>query len=114
MPIYEYQCAACDHELEVLQKISDAALTDCPRCAEASLRKKVSAAAFRLKGGGWYETDFKSGDKRNLAGEEKKSGDSGKADGDSKPAAKADAKTAEKSSKPAEKPAPKPSSPAAA
>jgi len=69
MPIYEYQCRACGKELEVLQKISDATLQDCPDCGESSLRKKVSAAAFRLKGGGWYETDFKTGDKKNLAGD---------------------------------------------
>jgi putative FmdB family regulatory protein len=61
MPIYEYQCKACAKEMEVLQKISDAPLQDCPACGEASLKKKVSAAAFRLKGGGWYETDFKTG-----------------------------------------------------
>ena len=69
MPIYEYRCTACDHELEALQKISDAPLTDCPACKNASLVKKVSAAAFRLKGGGWYETDFKKDGKRNLAGD---------------------------------------------
>ena len=68
MPIYEYQCEACEHELEVLQKLSDARLTDCPDCGEASLKKKVSAAGFRLKGSGWYETDFKTGNKKNLAG----------------------------------------------
>lgn len=68
MPIYEYQCQNCATEVEVLQKISDAPLQDCPECGEASLRKKVSAAAFRLKGSGWYETDFKSGGKKNLAG----------------------------------------------
>ena len=59
MPIYEYQCQDCGHELEKLQKMSDAALTDCPSCDTASLVKKVSAAGFRLKGTGWYETDFK-------------------------------------------------------
>jgi len=68
MPIYEYQCQSCGKELEVLQKISDAPLTECPECGKASLQKKVSAAAFRLKGGGWYETDFKTGNKKNLAG----------------------------------------------
>lgn len=68
MPIYEYQCQACGKELEALQKISDEPLLDCPACGEASLKKKVSAAAFRLKGGGWYETDFKTGNKKNLAG----------------------------------------------
>jgi putative FmdB family regulatory protein len=68
MPIYEYQCQACGKELEALQKISDAPLLDCPACGASSLQKKVSAAAFRLKGGGWYETDFKTGSKKNLAG----------------------------------------------
>ena len=69
MPIYEYQCSHCGHELEALQKMSDAALTDCPNCGKAALTKKISAAAFRLSGGGWYETDFKSGKKKNLAGD---------------------------------------------
>ena len=67
MPIYEYQCQACDKQLEVLRKISDAPLVDCPACGQASLRKKMSAAAFRLKGAGWYETDFKTSGKKNLA-----------------------------------------------
>ncbi len=60
MPIYEYQCQDCGHELEKLQKMSDAALTDCPSCETPKLIKKVSAAGFRLKGTGWYETDFKN------------------------------------------------------
>ena len=68
MPIYEYQCQNCAAEVEVLQKISDAPLSECPECGEPALRKKISAAAFRLKGGGWYETDFKTGDKKNIAG----------------------------------------------
>ena len=60
MPIYEYECSQCGHNLEVIQKISDALLTECPAChAVASLRKKVSAGAFHLKGSGWYATDFK-------------------------------------------------------
>ncbi|MEH6592511.1 MAG: zinc ribbon domain-containing protein [Halioglobus sp.] len=67
MPIYEYQCQSCGKSLEVLRKISDAPLVDCPACNEPQLRKKVSAAAFRLKGGGWYETDFKTSGKKNLA-----------------------------------------------
>lgn len=67
MPIYEYQCQNCGNELEALQKISDEPLVECPECGEAGLKKKVSAAAFRLKGGGWYETDFKTGEnKKNL------------------------------------------------
>jgi len=69
MPIYEYQCESCGHEMEALQKISDDPLKDCPECKKATLKKLVSAAGFRLKGGGWYETDFKSGSKKNIAGE---------------------------------------------
>lgn len=69
MPIYEYHCESCDHSLEALQKISDAALVDCPACSKPSLKKQISAAGFRLSGGGWYETDFKSGKKKNLAGD---------------------------------------------
>jgi len=71
MPFYEYQCSKCGHEEEVLQKISDKPLKKCPECGKSSMQKKVSAAAFRLKGGGWYETDFKSGNKKNVAGDAK-------------------------------------------
>ncbi len=67
MPLYEYHCDACEHEFEALQKMSDEPLVHCPACDEGTLRKLVSAAGFRLKGNGWYETDFKSGTKRNLA-----------------------------------------------
>ena len=67
MPFYEYQCAACGHDMEVLQKMSDAPLTDCPTCGKPELRKLISAAGFRLKGGGWYESDFKKSAQRNLA-----------------------------------------------
>lgn len=67
MPIYEYQCTSCGHQLESLQKLSDPPLTDCPECNKPSLQKQISAAGFRLSGGGWYETDFKSGAKRNVA-----------------------------------------------
>lgn len=66
MPIYEYRCGACSHEMELLQKIADEPLLKCPSCGEERLRKLVSAAGFRLKGGGWYETDFKKGNQRNL------------------------------------------------
>ncbi|MCM2130666.1 FmdB family zinc ribbon protein [Larsenimonas rhizosphaerae] len=70
MPIYEYQCKACGQRLEKLQKISAAPLVECPACDAPALERLVSAAGFRLAGGGWYETDFKSsGTKRNLAGE---------------------------------------------
>ncbi len=68
MPIYEYQCQACEHVFDVLQKMSDEPLTYCPECGEPKLRKLLSAPNFRLKGGGWYETDFKDKNKRNLAG----------------------------------------------
>ncbi len=73
MPIYEYQCKACGHELEVIQKISEEPLRFCPECGKEELSKLVSAAGFRLKGGGWYETDFKGSKdkKKNLAGEGK-------------------------------------------
>lgn len=69
MPIYEYECKDCGHQLEAIQKISDAPLTECPECGKSSLQKQISASGFRLKGGGWYETDFKKGGKKNLAGE---------------------------------------------
>jgi putative FmdB family regulatory protein len=69
MPIYEYQCRSCGHEYEALQKLSEAPLTECPACNKPDLTKKISAAGFRLKGGGWYETDFKSGSKKNVAGD---------------------------------------------
>ena len=60
MPIYEYRCAACGHQQEFLQKVSDAPLTDCPKCGKPSLSKMLTAAGFQLKGSGWYATDFKS------------------------------------------------------
>jgi len=60
MPIYEYRCSACGHQLEALQKLSDSPLTDCPACGKAHLSKLVSAAGFQLKGSGWYATDFKN------------------------------------------------------
>lgn len=69
MPIYEYQCGHCQHELEALQKMVDLPLRDCPACQQPTLIKKVSAAGFRLSGNGWYETDFKSHHQKNLAGD---------------------------------------------
>ena len=69
MPIYEYQCQSCGHEHEALQKLSAEPLIICPACSKPELMKKISAAGFRLKGSGWYETDFKSGTKKNVAGE---------------------------------------------
>jgi putative FmdB family regulatory protein len=82
MPIYEYECQSCGHDLEKLQRINDQPLTDCPDCGEAELRRLVSAAAFRLKGAGWYETDFKKGGKKNIhdSGSDKKAASTDKAD----------------------------------
>ncbi len=60
MPFYEYQCIDCSHRFESLQKISDVPLRDCPECGQATLKKLISKASFRLKGSGWYETDFKN------------------------------------------------------
>ena len=71
MPIYEYLCKKCDHALDALQKIADAPLVDCPSCGEAALKRLLSAPRFRLKGKGWYETDFKKDNQRNLAGGDK-------------------------------------------
>jgi putative FmdB family regulatory protein len=73
MPFYEYECQACKFYTEVMQKISDPPLTRCPSCGKRRLKKLVSAPVFRLKGSGWYETDFKSDkeEKRNLAGADK-------------------------------------------
>ena len=67
MPFYEYRCDSCGHDFEALQKISDEPLKHCPACDQQALCKLISAAGFRLKGDGWYETDFKSGSKRNIA-----------------------------------------------
>lgn len=114
MPFYEYQCNSCGHTLEAMQRLSDAPLKKCPHCGRPQLTRLMSAPVFRLKGGGWYETDFKSDqdNKRNLADrpdaeapkEEKKVS----AETASKDAAAPDgAKAAEKGAdKPAEKAAP--------
>lgn len=79
MPIYEYQCTKCGHGLEAIQKFSDNPLTTCPACNKEALKKKVSAPSFRLSGGGWYETDFKTGKQKNLAGEGSQSDGAAKA-----------------------------------
>lgn len=107
MPIYEYQCDACGHKLETLQKISEKPLKDCPECGKPALRKLVSAAAFQLKGTGWYVTDFRDKGAKKKTGTkdaDKTVSDSGKAEksgggGDGK---KSDAKAA---AEPAAKPA---------
>jgi len=69
MPIYAYQCQACGQEIEAIQKISDAPLTECTSC-KGELKKMLTAPSFRLSGTGWYETDFKKDNKRNLAGDQ--------------------------------------------
>lgn len=66
MPIYDYECQHCAARMEKIQKINDAALVDCPECGQSSLKKVVTAGNFRLKGDGWYETDFKTGKKKNV------------------------------------------------
>lgn len=84
MPIYEYVCVKCEHSMEAIQKMSDDPLKDCPECGEAALQKKISAAGFRLKGAGWYETDFKSGSKKNVASSDSKKNSDSKKSSESK------------------------------
>jgi len=67
VPIYEYACDDCDARMEKIQKMSDAPLVDCPECGKPALKKLISSAGFRLKGNGWYETDFKTGNKKNVS-----------------------------------------------
>jgi len=123
MPFYEYQCKSCGHELEAMQKVNDSPLRKCPECGKSTLQRLMSAPVFRLKGGGWYETDFKTDKdgKRNLADrpeaeapkdEKKEAKDAGKdaapkdAQGETaKPADKAD-KGEKSSDKPSAAPAP--------
>jgi putative FmdB family regulatory protein len=109
MPFYEYECPHCGYDEEVLQKITDKPLTKCPNCGKKGLRKLMSAPVFRLKGSGWYETDFKSDkeNKRNLAGVEK---EEAKVDAktDTKADTKTDAKTEPVKADAAKKEAPKP------
>lgn len=78
MPIYEYACQSCEHSFDVLQKMNEAPLLDCPECGKPRLKKLLSAPNFRLKGGGWYETDFKKDNQRNLAGDRSDTSKEGK------------------------------------
>ena len=80
MPIYEYACTNCKHTLDALQKVADAALVDCPECGKPALKRLVSAPSFRLKGKGWYETDFKKDKQRNLHGDKEDKPKKDKAD----------------------------------
>jgi putative FmdB family regulatory protein len=131
MPIYAYKCAECSHELDVIRKVSDPPLTECPNCGKSALVKQITAAGFHLKGGGWYVTDFRdggSGKKKDTGKPDEKAktdqvadsnaeaksdtkGDT-KTDGaaDSKGAAKTEAKT-ESKSEPASKSPPAPTPP---
>ena len=114
MPFYEYQCSACGHHHEELQKVSDRSLRKCPACGRPALKRLVSAPVFRLKGAGWYETDFKNDKeaKRNIAGEkepapEKPAEKAADAKPEAKPAdKKADAAPAAKPAAPAKTPKP--------
>jgi putative FmdB family regulatory protein len=118
MPIYEYRCSACGHDVEALQKMADAPLRKCPECGKSQLKRLVSAPQFRLKGGGWYETDFKnkSETQRNLVGRDSseaasdKSTDTAAKDeaGKAVAAAKTEGDAASKPAKEKPKPAVKP------
>ena len=121
MPFYEYQCKSCGHDLEAMQKFSDPPLKKCPQCGKSQLQRLMSAPVFRLKGGGWYETDFK-GDKdnqRNLADRPEagapkdESKDTAKDTVKEGADAKTEATTASKDAAPKDKPADKPAEKAA-
>ncbi len=102
MPIYEYACKICDHTLDALQKMDEDPLVFCPSCGEPGLKKLISAPRFRLKGEGWYETDFKKDNQRNLLKSDAEPAKGDKADaksakgdsskGDDKPKASTDSK----------------------
>jgi putative FmdB family regulatory protein len=124
MPFYEYQCQACGAQVEVMQKITDAPLKKCTECGKSRLVKLVSAPVFRLKGGGWYETDFKTDKdkKRNLVDAEKgesKSDDKSDAKAETKPETKSEAKPepraeSKEAARPVAKPVARPSTKSAA
>jgi putative FmdB family regulatory protein len=114
MPIYEYRCASCGHELEALQKLSDAPLSECPACHRPALQKKVSAAGFQLKGSGWYVTDFRNKDAKKPPKDGAKPADKGngaEATSDAKAPAAASTETAKSESKPAGTSEAKPTTP---
>ncbi len=111
MPFYEYECPHCGYHDEVLQKITDAPLKKCPSCGKNGLRKLMSAPVFRLKGSGWYETDFKSDkeNKRNLHGDSEPKADTAKSEpakSETKAETKSESKTESKAS--SDKPAARP------
>jgi len=105
VPIYEYACRKCDHTLDALQKMSDDPLVDCPECGKPALKRLISAPRFRLKGKGWYETDFKKDNQRNVLKSDTEPAKSDKSDGKSE---KSETKKTEKTEKKTEsKPATK-------
>ena len=101
MPIYEYRCAACGHEGEHLQKVSEAPLNKCPQCGKKKYEKQISAAGFQLKGSGWYVTDFRGG--KSAGGKDSAKAEGGEAKAESKSDAKTETKTESKADKPAKK-----------
>ncbi len=106
MPIYGYACKSCGHTLDALQKLSDDILVDCPECDEPELRRQLSAPKFRLKGQGWYETDFKKEKQRNILKSDAQSDSKAKPEKEAKPETSKDSGTTAKSassSKTAEK-----------
>ena len=127
MPIYAYKCAECGHQMDVIRKVSDPPLTDCPNCGKQALVKQVTAAGFQLKGAGWYVTDFRdqgSGKKKDTAKPDEKAANDQSPDSktetksdtktetaDSKGATKTETKT-EEGAKPTPAPAPSPPPPA--
>ncbi len=118
MPIYEYRCTACRHELEAIQKFADAPLVTCPQCGQPALTKLVSAAGFQLKGSGWYQTDFRGGSKPAAKSEAEGAGDKPAAtpskDGAAPAADSSSVKSEAAKSEAAAKPAPSSSPPASA
>ena len=112
MPFYEYQCSSCGHRHEELQKISDGPLRKCPDCERNTLKRLVSAPAFRLKGGGWYETDFKGAEdtKRNIAGDKEPVADKPKVEKAAAAATDTASQPGDASKTPAPAEKPKPSS----
>jgi putative FmdB family regulatory protein len=92
MPIYEYLCGACGHRLDALQKVSEEPLLHCPTCGKPQLKRQLSAPRFRLKGSGWYETDFKNDKRRNISQSDSQ---------EAKPADKPDKKDPREAAKPA-------------
>lgn len=107
MPFYEYECRNCGHHLEAMQKMDAALLRKCPACGKSTLKRNMSAAAFRLKGGGWYETDFKSEKEgqRNIQGEKSEAAAEPAASAAKPETPAADATPAPAAAEPAAKPA---------